>query len=70
MTHRTPLARIPLDDGSDLVVSLDERDRIEVRIWSLTGYAKMPTGNGVTLPRYALGDLIAALQSAKRRDAA
>ena len=32
MSHRTPLARITLDDGSDLVVSVDAEGATDLRL--------------------------------------
>lgn len=61
MTHRLAIARIAI--GQDELV-------VSIREWSLSGYAKMPTGKGVTLPRWCLPDLIDALKQAKRRAAA
>jgi hypothetical protein len=69
MTHRTRLATIPLD-LDELVVSVDERDRIDIRLWTDTSGVRMPSGKGVTVPRWALRDLIEALRRARRREAA
>ena len=68
--HRTRLATIPLDDGSDLVVSLDAHGDLDLRRWTPTGDLQFPSKNGVTVPRHVLRDLIDALRNAKRRGAA
>ena len=66
---RDRLTTIPLDDGSDLVVSVDDLGRIDIREWRLCGYAKFPSRHGIACPRSALGKLIDALNAAKRREA-
>lgn len=43
MTTRIPIARIALDDGSELVVSIDERGRTDLRLWTPTGDLKFPS---------------------------
>jgi hypothetical protein len=45
MTHRTRLATIPLDDGTDLVVSLTTDGAADVRLWTRTGNPKFPSKN-------------------------
>ena len=67
---RDRLATIALDDGSDLVVSLDANGDLDLRRWTPTGDLKSPSKHGVSVPRWALGDLIDALKAAKRRAAA
>lgn len=69
MTHRIAIARIPVD-RDELVVSVDERDRIDIRLWTDTSGVRFPSKSGVTVERWALPDLINALQRAKRRNAA
>ncbi len=69
MTHRHAIARIPIGQD-ELVVSIDELDRIHLRVWTPSGGLKFPSKHGVSVPRYALRDLIEALKAAKRRDAA
>jgi hypothetical protein len=69
MTNRVAVARIPVGQD-ELVVSIDEHDRIDLRIWTRTGDLKFPSKHGVTVPRHALRDLIDALMAARRRDAA
>jgi hypothetical protein len=64
MSHLTPLARIPLDDGSDLVVSLDADGAVDLREWTITGYTSMPTGKGGAIPKHAISQMIDALKSA------
>jgi hypothetical protein len=70
MTHRVRLATIPLNSDADLVVSVDSEGAIDLRIWTPSGDLKFPSKSGVTVPRWALRDLIEALKAAKRRDAA
>ena len=65
MTARIPIARIALDDGSELVVSIDERGRTDLRLWTPTGDLKFPSKHGLTVSRYALREVIAALREAK-----
>lgn len=43
MTTRIPIARIALDDGSELVVSIDVRGRTDLRLWKPTGDLKFPS---------------------------
>jgi hypothetical protein len=69
VTHRTSLAVISLDDGSDLVVSIDADGDLDLRRWTQTGDLKFPSRNGVTVPHEHLNDLIDALKAAKRRAA-
>jgi hypothetical protein len=46
---RAVLARIPIGNN-ELVVSIDERDRIDLRLWTCTAGVSMASANGVTLP--------------------
>ena len=69
MSAGTRLAAIPLD-RDELVVSVDERDRIDVRLWTDTGGIRFPSKHGIAVPRHALPEIIAALELARRRDAA
>jgi len=67
---RDRIAVIELEDGSDLVVSIDQLGRVDVREWTQTGDLKFPSKHGVACPRSALTALIDALRKAKRREAA
>jgi hypothetical protein len=69
MTKRTPLARIPIGND-ELVLSVDDRDRIDIRMWTDTSGVRMASANGLTIHRNDVPKLIAALQGAKRMDAA
>ena len=64
---RTKLAVITIDDDLDLVVSLDQIGRVDLREWSRTGDYKYPTKNGCAIPRSSVTALIDALRKAKRR---
>jgi hypothetical protein len=64
------IAAVRLDNGNDLVVSATKRDQIDIRVWSRTGYASMPTGQGFSIPKWAVNELVDALKAAKRMDAA
>jgi hypothetical protein len=70
MSTRTRLATIPLDNGSDLVVSLTADGDADVRLWTRTGDLKFPSKDGVSIPHYAVHAVIDALKQAKRRTAA
>jgi hypothetical protein len=60
ITHRTRIAAIPI--GKDeFVVSIDEHGRIDLRLWTMTGDMRFPSGKGFSLPRHLISDLIAAL---------
>ena len=54
MRTRTAIARIPLDDDTDLVVSLDAHGDLDLRRWTQTGHLKFPSKHGVTIPHYAV----------------
>ncbi len=69
MTNRLAIARIPIGQD-ELVVSVDEHDRIDIRLWTETGGVRFPSKHGVTVPRSALRDLIDAMKAAKRGAAA
>jgi hypothetical protein len=43
-----------------------EGERIDIRLWTMTGPAHFPSGKGVTFPRYAVADLVKALRAAAR----
>ncbi len=68
MTHRHAIARIPLGQD-ELVVSIDERGDLDLRIWTPSGDLRFPSKHGVSVPKWALRDLIDALQQAKRKAA-
>jgi hypothetical protein len=61
--ERLTLSRISLDDGNDLVVSVEHRDRVDLRLWTPSGDLKFPSKQGMSVPRYALRDLIEALKA-------
>ena len=60
--RRKVLDRIPLGDD-ELVVSLDDRDRIDMRPWTATGSVRMASANGLTLHRNDLSKLLDALHA-------
>ena len=64
---RATLARIPLG-RDEVVIALDDRDRIDIRLWTDTSGIRLPSKHGVTLPRYVLRDLIDALEQARRKE--
>jgi hypothetical protein len=69
MTRRTPLAR--LDLGRDqLVVSIDDHGNVDLRLWTDTAGVRLASKAGITFPCERLGDLIAALKAARRKEAA
>jgi hypothetical protein len=61
---RTRVATIPLDDDTDLVVSLDAQGDLDLRRWTQTGDLKFPSKHGATVPRGSVRDLIEALREA------
>jgi hypothetical protein len=61
---RERLAVIELDADTDIVVSIDQLGRIDLREWTQTGDLKFPSKHGVAVPRAVLRDLIAALSEA------
>jgi hypothetical protein len=63
MTRRTRIARIPIG-VDELVVSVDDRDHVDVRLWTDTSGVRFPSKHGVTVPRHVINDLINALRSA------
>jgi hypothetical protein len=67
--HRDTIARIALDNGSDLVVSIDADGDLDLRRWTPTGDLKFPSKHGVTIPAYAMHAVIDALTQARRRAA-
>ena len=48
MTQRTPIARNPIGQD-ELVISLDDRDRIDIRVWTATGGVRMASASGLTI---------------------
>ena len=63
-SHRQVLARVPL--GTDeLVLSVDDRDRIDIRLWTATGGVRMASRHGLTLHLTDLPKLIGALALAR-----
>ena len=69
MSKRTVIARIPIGHD-EIVISLDDRDRIDVRVHTLTGGLHFPSNNALTLRREHLAALIEALEGAMRKEAA
>ena len=69
MTQRTPIARNPIGQD-ELVISLDDRDRIDIRVWTATGGVRMASASGLTIRRDDVPKLIEALQRAMREAAA
>ena len=69
MSKRVVLARIPIGND-EIVVTLDDRDRIDIRLWTATGGVRMASANGLTIPRDDVPKLIAALERAMRQEAA
>ena len=69
MTKRVVLTRIPVG-ADEIVVSLDERARVDVRLWTSTSGVRMASANGLTLPLTDLPKLIEALERAMREAAA
>jgi hypothetical protein len=66
---RATLARLRI--GKDeLVVTLDESDGLDVRLWTATGGVRMASANGLTLHLNDVPKLIAALERAAGKDAA
>jgi hypothetical protein len=68
MTHRRPVARIPIG-RDELVISAAEGDRIDIRLWTDTSGVRFPSTRGVTIPQWAVRDLINALKATKQRAA-
>jgi len=65
MTQRRAVARIPLD-RDELVISVIDGGKIDVRVWTPTGGIKFPSKNGVTFPGHCLREVLDALRSAMR----
>jgi len=64
--HRDTIARIPLNDGSEIVVSVDTDGAADLRRWTRTGDLKFPSGKGVLIPSYAVRAVIDALKQVRR----
>ena len=62
---RTPIARIPISND-ELVITLDDHKRLDIRLWTASGGVRMSSANGLTIPLRDVPKLIAALQRAKK----
>ena len=69
MSKRVVLARNPIGQD-EIVVTLDDRDRLDIRLWTATGGVRMASANGLTIQRDDVPKLIEALQRAMREAAA
>ena len=69
MNKRTVIARIPIGHD-EIVVTLDDRDRLDIRLWTASGGIRMASANGLTIHRRNVPALIAALERATREAAA
>ena len=63
MTQPTPVARIPLDHN-ELVISVIDGGKIDVRMWTPTGGVRFPSKNGVTFPGQCLREALDGLRLA------
>jgi hypothetical protein len=66
---RVVLARIPVGKEDEIVLSLDARNRLDVRLWTATGGIPMASANGLTLHLDDVPKHIAALERAAGKEA-
>jgi hypothetical protein len=61
MTHRTPIARIAVDDN-ELVISVGA-GAIDMRLWTPTGGIRFPSKHGMTFPAHCVREVLDAPRS-------
>ena len=69
MMKRVTLTRVAIG-RDELVVSLTDHDKLDLRLWTLSGSIGFPSRNGLTINLDDLPALIAALRRVARKDAA
>ena len=67
--NRVVLARFPVGKADELVLSLDARDRLDIRLWTATGGIRMASANGLILHLEDVLKLIAALERVVGKEA-
>jgi hypothetical protein len=63
------LARVSLG-ADELVLSVDDKGRVDVRLWTASSVVRMASANGLTLHRSDVPKLIEALHAITREEAA
>ena len=66
MTRRTPIARIPIGND-ELVITLDDHKRLDIRAWTASGGVRMASANGLTIRLNDVPKLIAVLERAREK---